>query len=338
MKAYKKRIIVRQTKTGDQDRQKRANTNNNKENNNKENTLFSKENNVYVSTKRTKDNSAFSGDQPDNVCLEEEQNFEKKKRKKIVFNFEKKRERRRPTEDCFDEGIRAESRLNDKCIEYTSASEDAKYIADLWNDKGCGTVHKKSSKGLEQALYVLDRKIFKKHPVGDVADAICKYAEMMASPQDFKISNRKLSLLNFLQLSRYQRHIANAKGYKLNSMFERMIDSKPIDFLIEKDKRPKLTKTLSDYYNKRFLGGNGTRYSAKQQSGFVKASERLYKFMDSGTLEKLQVHTKPVDYIYLLFNALEHTWGKGGVQVGHLYSDHTYNDVIPRYLAHIRQN
>jgi hypothetical protein len=142
---------------------------------------------------------------------------------------------------------------------------------------------------------------------------------------------RGLSLPNFLF------HSWNGRSMFLE-LFESPSNSVPRNYAaqLEADPRPEVTAIFKKFYVREVLGGVEVRFSVAQENKFRLATRKAMDFLKANQ-KRMTGLTSVRDYANLVCDALR-DWVKGNVKelnVGNFPSDHTWNKVVPAYMAHV---
>jgi len=175
--------------------------------------------------------------------------------------------------------------------------------------------HWKSKQGFRKPMLKTVNKI-KKHLENNI---LPKYSleQIKQSMDNFECETvMKISITDFFILSRYQRTVNKAKL----SHFEIFLDTE----------LSKLGKKIQENYNHNFLTDD-TINSKKQINDFNNAAKKLIVFMKGRHLEKAGREGGRIDYIFLLFGAIEEAFGDS-FGTGNLCSDYTFNTLMPKYI------
>jgi len=99
------------------------------------------------------------------------------------------------------------------------------------------------------------------------------------------------------------------------------------------EKNSYLTKGLKSYYTTKILNLTITEktFSDIDENKFVIGSNLLTDTI-SRFQKRLNLLTRPIEWCEIVIDALIDNWSSKEVKVGHVASEYTYNEILPRYL------
>jgi len=178
-------------------------------------------------------------------------------------------------------------------------------IIEHWKSKQ--DFRKPMLKTVNKIRKLLEKDIFPKHSLEQIKQSMDNFE---------RETTIKISITDFFVLSRYQRTVNKAKL----SYFEIFLDTE----------LNKLGKNIQGNYNHNFLTDDASN-SKKQIQHFNDAAKKLIKFMKGRHLEKAGQEGNRIDYIFLLFGAIEDAFGDS-FSTGNLCSDYTFDTLMPKYI------
>jgi hypothetical protein len=185
---------------------------------------------------------------------------------------------------------------------------------------------------------VIDGKFFTSVGLSNF-DKVYTKREIITSIDRFKLMATNPSYLPADKS--YVRHIGlntffhNPFSDHLASYFLKCLEEEPkliITAVVrQKEKNPQLTIWLRDAYRETVLLGIEKEFNPIEENKIIKGANQLHETMRR-LQSKLNMLTRPIEWCQMVIDALMERWGKEGIYLGHLASDYTYSDILPRYL------
>ncbi len=240
----------------------------------------------------------------------------------------------RPTRD---DSILPRKKLPAKQLEYEHASDEARSLVEDWNELTTTPTHKKESKIVRRVLHMLDGKLLKEHTPKEIFRAMLDFSTMQKDAGNYRVPTSKVNIDDFFIGNGYLNGVRERKGETVEPpWFQRLIlPGSFAKYLRREDPDPDVTEELKHRYRKHILVDQGVSFSPRQESQFREASKRLREFMGKGRLEKFLDKVDYRDYVRFLLEALIGKYKKvTEIEVGHLCSEYTWNDLFPKFIAY----
>ncbi len=263
----------------------------------------------------------------DNEVLEKENNKSLAKEHTPIKN-------NRPTKD---DSILPWKKLPAKQLEYEHASDEARSLVEDWNELTTTPIHKKESKIVRRALQLLDGKLLKEHTPKEIFRTMFDFSTMQKDAGNYRVPAGKVNIDDFFIGNGYLNGVRERKGETVEPpWFQRLVlPGSFAKYLRREDPDPDVTKEFKHRYRRHILADQGVSFSPRQESQFREASKRLREFMKKGRLEKFLDNVSYGDYIRWLLEALIGKYKKvTEIEVGHLCSEYTWNDLFPKFIAY----
>lgn len=100
---------------------------------------------------------------------------------------------------------------------------------------------------------------------------------------------------------------------------------------IQPDNNPQLTKWLKEAYINKVLLGQTRKFSPIEENKFIVGANQLHSTIRVLQL-KLNMMTRPIEWCYLVIESLVDQWKDKEIVPGHIASEYTYVETLPRYL------
>ena len=185
---------------------------------------------------------------------------------------------------------------------------------------------------------VLDGKFFTSVGLSK-ADRVYTKKEVITAIDRFKLMATNPSYLPVNK--EHLRHIGintffyNPYAEHLPSSFLKCLEEepKPVITVVErrKEKNPQLTIWLKEVYIEKVLLGEKKEFNQIDENKIIKGAIRLHETMRR-LQSKLNMLTRPQEWVEIFLDALVERWGKEKLYPGHLCADHSFEDVLVRYL------
>jgi hypothetical protein len=110
-------------------------------------------------------------------------------------------------------------------------------------------------------------------------------------------------------------------------------EPKPVMTMVErqKEKNPQLTIWLKDIYREKVLLGIEKEFNPVEENKIIKGANRLHEVMRK-LQSRMNMMTRPIEWAEMFIDALVERWGREKLYPGHLCTDHSFDDVLVRYL------
>lgn len=214
------------------------------------------------------------------------------------------------------------------------ASKAALEVIGYWNTHSRGSISEmRDSKRMMKAVWFLDEKVLHLYSVADVTRAISNYGFLRAeNGRRSKVRIKRMPLLHFL--------LGNpAVGRE--SLAARLIEPgaerkyiKKQYTTVEDELTIKLLVAIKKLWRDEKLKGEEVMYSAREELQFIDTAKRLRTYMGRGMLKVYKPEYTYGQYAVVLFDAVVDNWKRWRrVGLGTLRSDHTFNQVLPGYVA-----
>ncbi len=240
----------------------------------------------------------------------------------------------RPTKD---DSILPRKKLPAKQLEYEHASDEARSLVEDWNELTTTPTHKKGSNIVRRALQLLDEKLLKEHTPKEIFRAMLDFSTMQKDAGNYRVPVHKVNIDDFFIGNGYLNGVRERKGEIVEPpWFQKLIlPGSFAKYLRRQDPDPDVTEELKHRYRRHILADQGVSFSPRQESQFREASKRLREFMGKGRLEKFLDRVDYRDYVRFLLEALIGKYKKvTEIEVGHLCSEYTWNDLFPKFIAY----
>ena len=99
----------------------------------------------------------------------------------------------------------------------------------------------------------------------------------------------------------------------------------------QKEKNPQLTIWLKDIYREKVLLGTEKEFNPIEENKIIKGANQLHETMRRLN-GRLNMMTRPIEWVNIFIDSLIERWGTNGIYPGHLCADHSFDDVLVRYL------
>jgi hypothetical protein len=99
----------------------------------------------------------------------------------------------------------------------------------------------------------------------------------------------------------------------------------------EEEKNPQLTIWLREVYLDKILLGCGHIFNNIEENHFIKGANVLHHTMRH-LQRRLNMTTRPQEWCNIVLDCLVDNWGRDKIKPGHISSDYTYSEILPRYL------
>jgi hypothetical protein len=188
------------------------------------------------------------------------------------------------------------------------------------------------SKTIHSVIKVLDGGLVDKYGEETIALTMDNYHYLYSTN-----GNRlpRLTLERFFVLSKYEKErLLQRNGKSTKPMFFKLVKPGGTTEYIKDNRYPETVAILKEFYEEFVLGEERqVPYSIKDENNFINAAKKLERYMRGGRLDKYLVDPGPREYTQFLFKALGDCWGFEGISPGNLASDHTYREVLPKYIS-----
>ena len=240
----------------------------------------------------------------------------------------------RPTRD---DSILPRKKLPANQLEYEHASDEARSLVEDWNELTTTPTHKKESKIVRRVLHLLDEKLLKEHTPKEIYRAMLDFSTMQKDAGNYRVPAGKVNIDDFFIGNGYLNGARERRGETVEPpWFQRLVlPGSFAKYLRREDPDPDVTEEFKHRYRRHILADQGVSFTPRQESQFREASKRLREFMKKGRLEKFLDNVSYGDYIRWLLEALIGKYKKvTEIEVGHLCSEYTWNDLFPKFIAY----
>ena len=215
-------------------------------------------------------------------------------------------------------------------LSINQASKDTIDILQYWNNKSENPTHKPRSDLVEKTLYLLETKLLLKYGYDKICSAIDTMIEIRNSKNFYiRFPRDKLSIYEFFTGNGF---IKNGKDKII--WFNVIVTNDYVVYRKSRDIYPEITLELKKLYHKH-VTCQDTTFTEKQENQFLQASRKANEAVEKGRLNKYIVNADYKTYCLHLFMALTAKYGEdsSNIEVGHLCSGTTWNNIWPRYIT-----
>lgn len=236
-----------------------------------------------------------------------------------------------------DDSILPKKKLPAKQLAYENASDEARSLVEDWNEMPTTPVHKKGSKIVARTLHALDETLLKEYTPKEIFRTMLDFSNMQRDAESYRVPARKVNMDDFFLGNGYLNGVRERKGETVEPpWFQKLVlPGSFAKYLRREDATPEVTEEFRFRYRKHILADQGVSFGPRQESQFREASRQLVKFMKKGRLEKfIDGVIDYKDYVRWLLDALIEKYRKvTEIEVGHLCSNYTWNDLFPKFIA-----
>lgn len=239
----------------------------------------------------------------------------------------------RPTKD---DGILPRKKLPAKHLAYENASDEARSLVEDWNELPTTPAHKKGSKIVMRALHALDETLLKDHTPKVIFRTMLDFSNMQKDAESYRVPAKKVNIDDFFIGNGYLNGRRERRGEPVEpTWFQKLVlPGSFAKYLRREDSNPEVTEEFRYRYRRHVLADQGVAFGPRRELQFREASRQLVKFMKRGRLEKFLDKVDYRDYVRCLLDALIDKYKKvTEIEVGHLCSDYTWNEVFPKFIA-----
>ena len=217
---------------------------------------------------------------------------------------------------------------------YFKTTSEVREIVDFWNT-GIHTIHHLvSTRGVSDTVRLLESWMKRKRITVKQAKLAIRRFDLLFEKGVLKHKNR-CSIYTFFAGNNYSglstgsryKEISSKTGYKkLKAEMKRQ------------EKYELICKRLRIAYAVHVLGEDRSvkiKYSFMQERKFYKSAMRLYDFIKKKGRKRMQYidNLSLDDFIRILFSCLHWYYRERGFGIGHLCSDYTFNEILPKYIT-----
>lgn len=233
--------------------------------------------------------------------------------------------------------IRKKKRLKKLVLEEAgikSPSEEVLRVFNFWNSLSTTQKHKFGTR-LCKKIFPAIEKSLRKFSVREIEVSMSRFNDMRESNL-YKIpSVDNFTLLEFLEGSKFRKAGGDPWLYRL------VKNGSHLNFLKRPPKNPKLAEFIQKTYCYLFLGSNNPNVTARMETNFFLAADRLHDFMNLEGKRKVRVcsafHVEPDSfemqkiYVGFLMEAVKDSW-KGKMMSHNLSSEHSFSELLPSHI------
>jgi len=221
-----------------------------------------------------------------------------------------------------------------KVISYWNSSPGLPHLAMPGNGRVAGET--KSLKNIVEKIgQVLDGKFSEQWPaysVEEVIKAIDGFKLRLTNPDYSPVNKQTLKSINL------DGFFYNPFSKQIESMFIECIKNPPklLKNIVpkEQEKNPVLTKWLQKFYTDRILLGQPRTFNQIEINKFIKGANLLSDSISS-LRKRANLMTGPMEFCEYVIEALIKNWGEAEIRPGHVGSEWTYTELLPRYLKEL---